>query len=95
VFHHLKVLAGLCAPGVRLSYWITRTGPEAGFVLEQGPSLLAVAATLSDRPGYADCAGLEAFLKAHPGACGVLVHTGPDTLRLRPKIAALPWTALA
>lgn len=57
---------------------------------------IAVEVKLTASPSYADCEGLEAFLKDHPEtSAGVLVHTGRKVARMGTKIIALPWTMLA
>ena len=96
IFHHLKVLAGMFTPKLRLYYWRTMKGKEVDFVLEWGRKIVAVEVKLTCSPRYADCEGLEAFLKDHPEASGgILIHIGRDVVRLGTKIVALPWTALA
>ncbi|MDD5656995.1 MAG: ATP-binding protein [Elusimicrobia bacterium] len=96
IFHHLKVLAGMVTPKMRLYHWRTLKGKEVDFVLEWGRKIAAVEVKLTGSPRYGDCEGLEAFLKEHPEASGgILVHDGRDVVRLGTKIIALPWTALA
>ncbi|MCX5794348.1 MAG: AAA family ATPase [Elusimicrobia bacterium] len=96
VFHHLKVLAGISTPKMRISYWRTAQGQSVDFVLEWGRKTVAVDVKLSDCPRYTDCEGLEAFLRDHPEASGgILIHTGQDILRMGTRIVGLPWTALA
>lgn len=96
IFHHLKALAGTFTPGLRLYYWRTMKGSEVDLVLEWGRKIAAVEVKLTNSPRYADCAGLEAFLKDHPEASGgILVHTGRSVARMGTKIIALPWTMLA
>ncbi|HAM36389.1 MAG TPA: ATPase [Elusimicrobia bacterium] len=96
IFHHLKVLAGMFTPQLRIYYWRTVKGEEVDFVLEWGRKIVAVEVKLTCSPRYADCEGLEAFLKDHPEASGgILIHIGRDVVRLGTKIVALPWTALA
>jgi hypothetical protein len=95
IFHHLKVLAGMSTPRMRICYWRTMKGEEVDFVLEWGRKIVAVEVKLTGSPRYADCEGLEAFLTDHPEAGGgVLIHTGRDVVRMGTKIVALPWTAL-
>lgn len=96
IFHHLKALAGTFTPKLRLYYWRTMKGEEADFVLEWGRKLVAIEVKLTESPSYADCEGLEAFLKDHPEASGaILIHTGRKAARMGTKIIALPWTMLA
>lgn len=96
IFHHLKVLAGMFTPKMRIYYWRTLKGKEVDFVLEWGRKIVAVEVKLTGSPRYADCADLEAFLKDHPEASGgILIHTGKDVVRMGTKIVALPWTAIA
>lgn len=96
IFHHLKVLAGMVTPKMRICYWRTVKGNEVDFVLEWGRKIAAVEVKLTSSPRYADCEGLEAFLKEHPEASGgILIHAGRDVVRMGTKIVALPWTALA
>ncbi len=95
IFHHLKVMAGMFTPKLRLYHWRTLKGNEVDFVLEWGRKIAAVEVKLNSSPRYADCRGLEAFLNDHPEAGGgILIHTGRDVVRMGKKIVALPWTAL-
>lgn len=96
IFHHLKALAGTFTPKLRLYYWRTMKGKEVDLVLEWGRKIVAVEVKLTQSPSYADCDGLEAFLKDHPEAsAGILVHTGRKVERMGTKLIALPWTMLA
>lgn len=96
IFHHLKALAGTFTPKLRLYYWRTMKGAEVDLVMEWGRKVVAVEVKLTRSPGYADCEGLEAFLKDHPEAsAGILIHAGTKAARLGTKIIALPWTMLA
>jgi predicted AAA+ superfamily ATPase len=94
IFHHLRILSRLMVPPGRLYFWRTQSGVEVDFVLEHGRRLLAIEAKLTTRPSFSTAAGLRRFLQDHPHAGGLLLHCGPEILRLDKNIAAVPWTLL-
>ena len=72
--------------------WRTHAGTEVDFVLEHGRKVLAIEVKRTTRPGYADAAGLRAFLAEYPQASGgLLIHSGRDIRRLDQNILAVPW----
>jgi predicted AAA+ superfamily ATPase len=95
VLQQLQVAASLMSPQARIQYWRTAAGQEVDFVLEWGRSLVAFECKLSDRPRFEDARSLHLFLSDYPEcACGVVVHTGSDIVRLGEQVIALPWTTL-
>ncbi|MBI3241765.1 MAG: ATP-binding protein [Chloroflexi bacterium] len=95
IYHHLRALTRLMTPPGRLYFWRTRTGAEVDFVVEHGRRLLAVEVKRTAQPGYADTAGLRAFLADHPKAAGgLLLHGGRDIYYVDKNIVAAPWTVL-
>ncbi len=95
VLQQLHVAASLLTPQGRIHYWRTAAGQEVDFVVEWGRSLAAFECKLSNRPRYDDVKSLNLFLNDYPEcACGVLVYTGTEIVRLGERIIALPWTLL-
>jgi predicted AAA+ superfamily ATPase len=79
----------------RLSFWRKCDGTEVDFVVEHGRRILAVEVKAKNNPGYADIAGLLAFLDENPSAmAGLLLHKGNAIKRLGEKILAVPWSML-
>jgi len=95
VLQQLQVASSLMSPPARIHYWRTAAGQEVDFVLEWGRSLVAFECKLSPRPRFEDAETLHLFLNDYPEcACGVVVHTGTEIVRLGERIIALPWTTL-
>jgi predicted AAA+ superfamily ATPase len=95
IYHHLRLLTRLMNPAGRLSFWRTHKGIEVDFVVEHGRRAIAVEVKATERPGYGDISGLQAFLGEHPNAsAGLLLHSGAEIRRLDKKILAVPWSML-
>jgi predicted AAA+ superfamily ATPase len=95
IYHHLRVLAQLMTPPARLFHWRTLGGQEVDFILEHGRKVLAIEVKQTNRPGYGDTKGLQAFLSEHTEAAGgLLIHGGSEIRLLGEHILAIPWTML-
>jgi uncharacterized protein len=95
IYQHLRVLAGLLTPRARLFSWRLRSGEEVDFVIEHGRKVAAIEVKMTDNPGYRHADGLRKFIQEYPdAAAGVLLHSGPNIVRLDEKIVAVPWTAV-
>jgi predicted AAA+ superfamily ATPase len=89
VLQQLQVAGSLMSPPARIHYWRTAAGQEVDFVLEWGRSLVAFECKLSDRPKFEDAKTLHLFLSDYPEcACGVVVHTGIEIVRLGERISS-------
>ncbi|MBI3982123.1 MAG: hypothetical protein HY337_04380 [Gemmatimonadetes bacterium] len=62
-------------------------------MIERGRELLAVDVKASDRVGFRDTAGLQAFLQEFSGRVrgGLLLYAGNEVRRISEKIVAAPW----
>ena len=98
VFQTLQAWRGNDPFHRRLSYWRTRGGDEADFVLEEDGRSVAVEVKAGGRVGLNDVRGLRRFAESAPGAGkpvrGAVLYGGHDIRPLGDGIVALPYAAL-
>ncbi len=92
VLQELLAEAGLLAPSAGVYYWRTSDNYEVDFVVEWGRRLIGIEVKRTSAPGHGDARGLRVFMDENRdrAVCGVLLHTGRETLVLGEKIVALP-----
>lgn len=91
VLNELLVWRETATPNPEILYWRTVGGREVDFIIECGDTLTPVEVKASVKPKLADTAGLNAFLDEYPKNTkhGILIHMGPRTERLTPRIWAI------
>ena len=64
------------------------------WVLEHQGRFLPIETKLSDRPTERDAKHLGVFMDEYRARAGLIVCTAPRTLRLNPRVTAVPWQSL-
>jgi predicted AAA+ superfamily ATPase len=83
VAQHLRALLAYRDDGTQLRYWRTRSGLEVDFVLYGPRTFQAIEVKNATRVRPEDLRGLQAFRDDYPEAELLLLHRGPDRLRLK------------
>lgn len=92
---NLRAIVDSTWPQAQLLFWSVQGRHEVDFVIEAGPSCLAIEVKAAARWGERDLAGLKAFLAATPGCkAAILAYNGNQAVSLGEKIWAIPLSLL-
>lgn len=95
VLHHIKAWCQLQTPRPSVFFWRTTSDIEVDFVIECGPSLVAIEAKASNQVKYAHAEPLRAFMQEYPETqAGVVVYMGSEIKQIDEKIYAIPFSLL-
>lgn len=80
----------------RLSFWRTTDGAEVDYILETPKGVIPIEVKFTQNPRPADAAGIEHFIKRHPGRVkrGYLVCRCRRPEQLSRHVMAIPWENL-